>query len=919
MVGYSNKTLILATSLIPAIMVTPTAVFAQDQLSAASAVDAEPDIVVTGIRKSITDATAIKRKQSAIVDGISAEDIGKFPDQNLAESLQRITGVQITRSRGEGSQVNIRGLSSDFSRVQYNGRTVGSGGGRSFDFQLLSAEFISGVEVFKTPTADMIEGGLAGTVNVRTARALEIGKTAVTASIEGVYEQNSEKTTPRASALLNYVNKNHTFGINAGIGYEKRKYLIGAYQGYGAETGTESNRNPILDYNRDGDVLDTFTFDHGNAAQLRQGTRERLTAVGGFQFKPTSNVEIYGDALYSRFTDDSVRYENGVRFTNIAPAKVGDPYGITASTIDVSFNDQLLGGSQGYLSSVSAQGLDYRSTVFDNFTKNQLGSGAVGVKINHGRLKVNVEASLTKAKAPDGYFFVSTISRVTGTTSRPNGLGGLPLVEFGTGFDRGSTENFNLVSATFNRTERNDTNRDIRIDATYGFDSSILSSIVAGIYHGRRVLKNVGYQSSVNADTIARLSNGRFSYNPDIEGGSFSSSPIMTKVDFSGYVPGFPSEIVVPSSQALTSVVSKEAMLGAAPYLRQLGAGYNVSEKITAIYAMSNFDADAVSGNIGVRYVDTKLVSSGDAPDLESVVIEPGGVLSTIGRAESISISNSYNYFLPSLNLKFDVAKNLVIRGALARVLGRPSLDQVSAGTSVNPNVRTISSGNPSLKPYLSDQADISLEYYLPGGGIMSAAGFYKHLTNYVVSGLQAENHTVTFRGTNATQVLPFLRTLPVNSASIDLKGIEIGAQVPFTFLPYPLDGFGAGGSFTYIDAPKVPTAQGQPALRVPGVSKFAYTMAGYYEMRGFGVRGSYTWRDSFTGGDDNNFGDNAITRVYGQLDASISYNISEHFSLSADVSNLLNEKTKIDNNFGLLRQYVNVGRRVTAGIRVKM
>ncbi len=196
---------------------------------------AEPaDIVVTGFRRSLQLANEQKRNADVVSDGISAEDIGKFPDQNLAESLQRITGVQITRSRGEGASVSIRGLAPDFARTQYNGRTLGSGGSRSFDFTSLSAEFVSAVEVAKSPTADMIEGGLAGTINVRTARPLDIGKSSFNGTVEGVYEDNPDKLSPRVAGLANYANASKTFGINVGVAYEQRKYLAVSYEGYGA-------------------------------------------------------------------------------------------------------------------------------------------------------------------------------------------------------------------------------------------------------------------------------------------------------------------------------------------------------------------------------------------------------------------------------------------------------------------------------------------------------------------------------------------------------------------------------------------------------------------------------------------------------------------------------------------------------------
>ena len=210
--------------------------------TAAAAPDARPDataaqsdIVVTGIRASLSNAAALKRDNAAIVDAISAEDIGRFPDQNLADSLQRVTGVQITRSLGEGSQISVRGLSPDFTRIQYNGRTITSTGGRSFDFSSLTSDFVSAVEVYKTPTADMIEGGLSATVNVATAKPLDYGKDRYLLAVEGIYEPNAKKVGPHVTA---YVSKmlGDDVGIYVGADYQKRYYQIYNQQGYGLET-----------------------------------------------------------------------------------------------------------------------------------------------------------------------------------------------------------------------------------------------------------------------------------------------------------------------------------------------------------------------------------------------------------------------------------------------------------------------------------------------------------------------------------------------------------------------------------------------------------------------------------------------------------------------------------------------------------
>lgn len=310
-------------------------------------------------------------------------------------------------------------------------------------------------------------------------------------------------------------------------------------------------------------------------------------------------------------------------------------------------------------------------------------------------------------------------------------------------------------------------------------------------------------------------------------------------------------------------------------------------------------------------------MSNGLVPDLNGIIIEPGGVFTTVPTGVPTKVKGDYEYFLPSFNVKYELTDALLARGALARVVGRPGLGSLSAGTSVNANVRSINSGNPGLQPYLSDQADLSLEYYLPKQGLLSAAVFYKHLTNYIIDGQVTQTLTAQLRG-GGTQTIVFRRNQPLNLSSADIKGAEVAAQIPLAYLGGTFDGLGVFGSFTYIDAPKVPQFQGGPNVPLNDVSKYNYNVGGYFEKYGIGLRGSYTYRSRFTGGDANYFGDGAFTPAYGQLDASASYQITPAMSLSADVTNLLDAVQQTKNNFGLTRIYSQIGRRITAGVHVR-
>ncbi len=889
------------------------------------------EIVVTGFRRSLDIANQIKRNANVVSDVISAEDIGKFPDLNLAESLQRITGVQITRSAGEGSGASIRGLPQEFTRVQYNGRTLGSGGTRSFDFTAFSSLFTSSVEVLKSPTADMIEGGLSGTVNVKTARPLDIGKTTLSASVEGVYEENRGKLTPRVAALGNWVNASGTFGVNAGIAFERRDYREKFLNTYGAETSRESplfdstgravqgGKSPPIDYNVDGDFNDTYSFQHGFDNWNTQGRRDRLTAILGYQWKPIEELELYGDAFYSSLKSTQYVSRAQVRFTDIAPQIPGGTnYGVRSSTIDTSFVGQLLGGSQGFLTALDADGVSIQATAREYNSKINVFSVAQGAKWKSGNLTLEAQGSYFRATNDTRTFGLQAQGRASAQLTFPNGLGGGPLVGFSRGYDPLNGSNFYLNAEDLGAFTSPDRNIEGRFDATYALgEDSFIRSVKGGVFASGRRFRNTSAFSVLNAQQIAALSNGKLTVTPGVEGGGgIPAAAFLSAGDFSG-LPGN-ARLLVFDVGKFASVVPRSAFYDNQVIPVQPGAGFNVEEKTLAAYGQVDFAGldDRLAGNFGVRWVQTRTSSEGLVPNLDALIVEADRVTVTVPAAGQTSLKAKYSSFLPSLNIRYNLTPELVIRGAAARVIGRPGLGQLNAGTSVDANIRSISSGNPALRPYKSDQLDLSLEYYFARGGLLSMAGFYKHLTDYIVSGQTTETHTVTYRsGGSAT--LEFRRNQPLNLLSGDVKGLEVAAQLPLSYVTCTLDGFGLFGNYTYIDAPSIPRTQGGQAFPLDGVARHNYNVGAYFEKYGVGVRGSYSYRGRYSNG-GGTFGDGNFVRPYGQLDGSISYKLTENVDLSADVTNLLNEKSYQDNSFGLLSYSGFTGRRFTGGVRMR-
>jgi TonB-dependent receptor len=868
--------------------------------------DADGEIVVTGIRRSLADALSVKRAAPGIIDAISAEDIGKFPDQNLAESLQRVPGVQITRNKGEGSGVSVRGLGSNFTRTFYNGRILPSPtAGRNFSFTSLSSDFVSRVEVQKSPTADVIDGGVAATINVQVARPLDAGKSRTSISAEGLYESNPEKWSPHAAFYTSQVLLDGKLGVNFGANYEKRNVIQGGYTGYGIETRAETATNRAYDFNLDGQYNGSYKFNHAVDTWIDDGTFERLSFVGGIQAKPVDNIEIYADTFYSRFKDNYVRQQHSLRFTNLG----GPNAAIVGSQIDPG----------NIVSFLDANGVDHRASINRQRARDTILSTALGTKMEFGALKVSAEGTYSNAKRVSSGMAVNAIGRARASYDMRGGYGDIPAVSFNRGYDPLNAANFRLLSIAGSLdSPARDRNRDARIDLDYQFDGGFLRSLKAGGYLGRstKSFESVSYNiSSRVASQVLGLP-----FDATLEGGTAAAAPFLVQVDNTQFVPDVLGIHLVPDMDKLFANGSLADLLKVSPPISQPANNYTVREDVYALYTRADFGTEDgnLSGNIGLRYVKTDQTSSGAAPDLSQVILLQGDVSVLVPVAAPVTIDNSYHNWLPSFNLRWSPAPRVAVRLALARAMTRPDLGLLTPRTTISANVRTINSGNPYVRPYLADQADLSFEYYLGQTGILSAAVFYKDVKNFIVSTQTVETHTL-IRELGGTTTLEFRRSQPDNGAGGTVKGIELSAQVPLTFLPGALDGFGLLSNLTLLDVSDVQIVQGGPKVPVTGVSKRSYTVGGYYEKYGFGLRASYTYRSGYVESQGSNFGDGSYYDPYGQVDVSASYDVSPRLSLVVEAVNVTNEVQSTHNDIGVLRQTFDFGRRVSVGARLKL
>lgn len=866
------------------------------------------EIVVTGIRYSLARSVAVKRDADVISDAIAAEDIGKFPQQNMAESLQRITGVQITRSKGEGQLVSVRGLDPKFSQILYNGRQLpAASGSRSFDFTILSADFISALQVRKTPTADLREGGIAATIDVQTARPLDIGERRAAVSLEGVHESNPNSTQPHATAFYTDAFANNTLGVTLAVDYSKRDLQVERFEAFGFENGVEANRVPMLDYNVDGDFNDTFRFNHASNYGMDVGERERKSAMAAVQFRPNDAFEARADILYSEFDSDAAFPVNSHRFTNnLGP--------VVASRADAN----------GALEFLDSDGVDHRNNARSGQQYDELRAFGLGGTYVAGDWTLDGEVSYGKSTRHITSLSLEVIGRARASYDFGSDRSGIPELAYQRGYDQLDPHNYRAIGFNGQLDEpTEDQTRDARLDVTYD-TSGWIDSIGFGAAWGRRERSADSRFIQAGAQDLANVLG--VPYDPTIEGGSFDAAPWMRQFGASGYLSGysggssFPRTWLSADPNAFMRDIPLAELVRLFPPVRFLTSVSDVQEDVTAAYFRGNFGADngRFSGNVGVRYVRTEQETFGVVPDFSQIVFDQGGAVTFIPQATPSTVDRSYNNWLPSLNLRYTLRDDLVGRLGAARVLSRPDLGVITPTTSVNANVRTITSGNPNVDPYLADQVDVSLEWYFNRESLLSLAVFYKDVKNFIVSSTSTETHAVQLANGGGTTNIEFTRFQPDNGATTTLKGVEIGYQQPFTFLPAPFDGFGLLANYTYIDAGEISGVAGGASQPLPGVSKNSYNVIVYFEKPRFGTYLAYNYRDEFVYDQASYFGDGDFGDEYAQLDFSANYNFNDSFSVTMAVTNLTDEPLIRVSSFGYNRGYELNGRRTTLGLRYK-
>lgn len=896
------------------------------------------EIIVTGIRGSLQQAIALKRAADNIVDALVAEDINKFPDQNLAESLQRIPGVAIDRQRGEGTLVSIRGLGPEFVKVQVNGRTALSGAGiersaggiggltnnRAFYFDSMQSELVQAVEVYKSTQANLFEGGLGGTVNIRTRRPFDNGGNRIVAgSVLGTYSDLADEAGYRVSGMFSDTFADKTWGFLIGVAYDDRTvredwFGISDYEPKVFNNAVDENGVSL-----DGTctLLDTDQGCGYTAANIRMGIveddRERLNLSSAIQWRPRDTVDVTLDVQHNEFTRDYLDIQLPLR----TQAGLADG----AGEVHLNENDITT-----FFDTDSARPRPFPYD-FNTKTKQDQVAGNVTFTPNE-QIEVSLDASWAKSKTDElqssNYYDIANGAPVTWDAE--NNF--IPSVSVDADLTDPSVYTFGLLQDN----DRNSVDEEIQFrgDVSYFFDDQI--SIVGGISYRER---------DREYDTSILWIGTRF--------GNFLNEPLTNTVyhqlpvsdAFSGIGGGartWPTNWVWADPAAVRQqyLVDRrdeipDDQFESADALS--GEEFLINEKTVAGYLMLNLGGNLgdipFSGNAGVRVVQVKRDSTGNVQPINNMVFsEAAGVwVFELGAAEPQSFNSKNTEVLPALNLRFNLRDELIARFAWGKTMTQPSFSQLNPGGTKIASIRTVDEGNPYLEPYVAEQLDLTLEWYPTDNAVVALAGFGKWIDSFITTVTTVED----WIDPNTGQPIPDPESggnvrlqfnSPRNEEGAFIGGVEFAFQYAFTNLPSPWDGFGTQFNYTWITTDAEFTNPNSGAtFDVPGLSPHTTNLVVFYEKNRWSGRLAWNWRDEFLWTVSDSRSNPRFTKSYSQLDASFGVDLTDNFSLVFEAINITDNNVEQYNIVGpvsdlkQLRTVSDTGPRFQVGVRMNL
>ena len=944
--------------------------------NSAFAQDAQPNkdvevIEVSGIRSSVAKSMDVKRSSAGVVDAISAEDIGDFPDTNLAESLQRITGVSIDRSGGEGQLITVRGFGPQFNTVLVNGRQMASeNDSRAFSFDTIASELVSSLDVHKTSTATMQSGGVGSTININTARPFALNGFKMAGSVKGVYDENSEETTPQFSGLISNTFNDDTFGVLLAVSHQERETRLNQAQmdGWLENVGVP---NPVTQSGDawTGNVFSPRNYDHKVTFEERTRTNANLV----FQYAPNDKLVVTADALYSDFDVESEATSYGHWFTAPNIQGVGDDGSLfdengnrRSPTVDangtivdlyqeVGLATDMHAKTFDRLTDTYAIGLNFDYQYSDNLNLSfDLSHSEAEREANNGggdqlsligyanRVRFQVDDNIL----PVASMFASPNDNIYSGQQELDGAivtgpDGFPIYNPALTPDGVSNHLDEANSRAHVMLRRGwaveDEVSQLRFDGEYVTDGSGLTEI------------RFGAQYSTETKSLTRWDNEGVGIHctycgypdlPEIPAGSQyvfdAGSDFLSDVSGSGRMPtswlAHDGEANFAFLESYYQSVNGDSISFDAV---RRNNSFEVEEDIISTYMEFDFEGEVadmfLSATAGVRYEMTDVTVNGtQAPITGLTILDQTEMLAGFGDAQSIATESDYDVLLPNFSVRLEITDDLIARFAASSTITRPTLNSMSPVTVVTTTRQggdlTSTSGNPALEPFKSDNLDLSLEYYYDEASYASIGYFRKLVSNFIVNSQEdktfelADGSLLTdpSTGTNASapdagdDVAVFTNTLPNNGEDATVDGFELALQHTFD------NGFGvlANGTIVDSDAELDPFDINQ-VFALTGLSD-SYNLVAFYETDDYQIRLAYNWRDEFVQSLTQGQGDGpTIVESYQQLDISGSYSVTDNVEIFFEGINLTEEfvhkRGRFSNHLLLVE---DSGRRWAFGVR---
>jgi len=928
-------------------------------------------VQVTGLRASLESALNAKRQDNGIVDVIKAEDMGKFPDTNLAESLQRVPGVVIDRDAGEGRNITVRGLGQDFTRVRINGieglattgGTDSSGGtnrGRGFDFNVFASELFSSLTVRKSSSADVDEGSLGATVDLQTLRPFDLRGFNATIAAKGKYNDGSEKVDPRVAFMLSNTFMDRTLGVLVSGAFSKRRVLEDGFStvrwdngpssgGWCAPQGVTANPSnstattcgpaaqgvPRLPASQAAtDAYNAASNPNNFHPRLPRYGRlthdqDRLGLTASVQWRPQRGTLLTFDMLYSKL--EATRQEDFLEAISFSrSASQGGKPQISVVEAQYAPNGALLYGKYNGVDIRSESRFDELNTTFTQPTltlEHKINdSWSMSAKVGRANSKFRnpVQTTVTlDALNVNGYtldFRQDARAAIIGypfdpmSANGPLGIIGVPQA----------------TSGAQPTTVANTTTSEIRIRPQGATNVNDVAQFdLAWEANDKLTFKGGVNRKKYESDTyeFRRVNQNDTIFAPPAGSANLTST-------LTGFGQGNVSGWLIPNLSAIAAAYDiycncikagpaggpGDFTLSSITNGNARGNNRTVTERDDGFYLMGEFKYDLwdipVRGNVGVRYVKTELEAIG---------------YQALGGGTAVKVNHDYTDTLPSFNVAANLTQDFIVRFGAAKVMTRPQLGFLSPGGTISTTgTLTINTGNPLLKPFRAKTFDSSFEYYFGKNAFVGVGLFQKNIDTYI----QSLRNQMPFRATglplsllpaNFTGEEEFAVTAPINTDGGKLKGVEINYQQPFTFLPGWGRNFGTVLNYTKVSSKIEYAVSATSNERIVddllNLSPKSWNATLYYDDGKFSARVSGAKRSSF------------LTRVPGQnnndvegknetfnVDVSLSYKWNEHLEFTLEGVNLTNEPN--DQFISRARNSVVVnnvtGREFLAGLRYK-